>query len=709
LNFYNPNHTPNAYNYGGEVDLVKLTSSLWRGKWFILICILFCLAAADFYVRHIAVPLYSATVKIALEEGQSRKILTEIESVTSDDPITDIGINTELEVLRSHDLIGQLVDTLELINKPDFNEYLQKASLFSRLLTKLLAFFGAPPGEAKSIPALDKIRSSAMNSVLKVMEFSNTQNTRVINISVTTTEAALSVLMANTMAELYIEKQIQVKLDLIATATKFLSTRTSELKYDFEELKIELANFSSQSELINPTIFVAQEIKLRDLRTRLFEAKKVALKKNNRRTILKSHRADDNLQALINTADDFRLNRVISQYSDNKISLAELNMEVDYFILNIEAEAEREQKQLLALQVSVSTLAKQIEQQSQELIVLQQLERETEAARLLYESFFTRLLEMNVQIGLETSDGRILSRATQRGQSSPIKIRILSNAAIIGLMIAASLLLIREMRFSGFRSINELQNNTGYSVLASVPLIPKRERKTIISYLREKPNSVVSEAVRNLRTSILMSNSDRIPKVIMLTSSVPKEGKTVLTFALAQNMVGLGKRVLLIEADIRRLAHSVNINRENTVALLDLLTGDKKFKDESPFSKELGFDILTAEKRGMNAADLFSSQRFSELLAELREHYDFILVDSPPVLSVPDARVIGANTDANIYIVEWNKTTRSQVEQGLEMLSSVGVNVTGLVLNQIDPYKIKAYNYISQYGYNEYGSEYYEN
>jgi capsular exopolysaccharide synthesis family protein len=709
LNFYNPNHTPNAYNYGGEVDLVKLSSSLWRGKWFILICILFCLAAADFYVRHIAVPLYSATVKIALEEGQSRKILTEIESVTSDDPITDIGINTELEVLRSHDLIGQLVDTLELINKPDFNEYLQKASLFSRLLTKLLAFFGAPPGEAKSIPALDKIRSSAMNSVLKVMKFSNTQNTRVINISVTTTEAALSVLMANTMAELYIEKQIQVKLDLIATATKFLSTRTSELKYDFEELKIELANFSSQSELINPTIFVAQEIKLRDLRTRLFEAKKVALKKNNRRTILKSHRADDNLQALINTADDFRLNRVISQYSDNKISLAELNMEVDYFILNIEAEAEREQKQLLALQVSESTLAKQIEQQSQELIVLQQLERETEAARLLYESFFTRLLEMNVQIGLETSDGRILSRATQRGQSSPIKIRILSNAAIIGLMIAASLLLIREMRFSGFRSINELQNNTGYSVLASVPLIPKRERKTIISYLREKPYSVVSEAVRNLRTSILMSNSDRIPKVIMLTSSVPKEGKTVLTFALAQNMVGLGKRVLLIEADIRRLAHSVNINRENTVALLDLLTGDKKFKDESPFFFFFLFDILTAEKRGMNAADLFSSQRFSELLAELREHYDFILVDSPPVLSVPDARVIGANTDANIYIVEWNKTTRSQVEQGLEMLSSVGVNVTGLVLNQIDPYKIKAYNYISQYGYNEYGSEYYEN
>ena len=232
-----------------------------------------------------------------------------------------------------------------------------------------------------------------------------------------------------------------------------------------------------------------------------------------------------------------------------------------------------------ALEASESLLTKQIERQSKELLVLQQLKRETETARLLYESFFKRLQEMNVQLGLETADGRLLSTATQSGPSSPIKSKILSLGGFIGLIIGASLILYWELRFSGFRSVNELRDKSGYSVLAGVPLIPLRNRKNAISYFKTKPNSMVSEAVRNLRTSILMSNPDQDKKVIMLTSSVPKEGKTILTYALAQNMVGLGKRILLIEADIRRRDHSVKIDRNNTVALLDLMMGHKEFKD----------------------------------------------------------------------------------------------------------------------------------
>ena len=219
---------------------------------------------------------------------------------------------------------------------------------------------------------------------------------------------------------------------------------------------------------------------------------------------------------------------------------------------------------------------------------------------------------------------------------------------------------------------------------------------------------MVSEAVRNLRTSILMSSPNQDNKVIMLTSSVPKEGKTILTYALAQNMVGLGKRILLIEADIRRHVHSVKIDRNNTVALLDLMMGHREFKDVNLFVEELGFDILTATRSDMNAADLFASGRFPKLLTELREYYDYILIDSPPVLSVPDARLISTLSDVNIYIVKWNKTTRAQVDQGLDMISSIGAKTIGLVLNQIDPYKTKTYGYTGSYGYDTYGSKYYE-
>ncbi|MDB4100300.1 polysaccharide biosynthesis tyrosine autokinase [Amylibacter sp.] len=510
------------------------------------------------------------------------------------------------------------------------------------------------------------------------------------------------------MAILYIENQIQFKLDALASATEFLSSRTSELKNDFDELKTELANFSSQSELVSPTILNSLEIQLRDMRTRLMEKAEIIAKKSDRRTSLQSFIEADNLLGLIKYVDDFRLNQAFSDYNSNKLSLDSLNMQIEQFMFKVDVELEREQKQLSALETSEPLLTKQIERQSKELLVLQQLKREAETAGLLYESFFKRLQEMNVQLGLESADARLLSTATQSGPSSPIKSKILALGGFIGLLIGASLILYWELRFSGYRSVNDLRDKSGYSVLAGVPLIPLGNRKTPIDYFKTKPNSMVSEAVRNLRTSIIMSNPNQDKKVIMLTSSIPKEGKTILSYALAQNMVGLGKRILLIEADIRRRVHSVKIDRNNTVALLDLMMGHKEFKDVNPFVEELGFDILTATRSDMNAADLFASERFPKLLTELREYYDYIIIDSPPVLSVPDARLISTISDISIYIVKWNKTTHAQVEQGIDMITSMGVKTIGLVLNQIDSNKAKTYGYTGSYGYDTYGSKYYE-
>ncbi|MDC0565005.1 polysaccharide biosynthesis tyrosine autokinase [Amylibacter sp.] len=708
MNFHNPNHTPSQSISDDEINLLNLAASLWRGKWIVLVFVLFSVVFADFYFRYVAVPLYPATTKIALKENQPEKILTDIESLMANGPITDTGINTELEVLRSRDLIGKLVDSLDLTNQPDFNPLLREPRMSNQIKTQFFAFFGVASEKPKIFRSPEEVRSIAISSVLNVMAFSNAKNTRVINISVLTTKPALSVLIANKMAKLYIESQIQFKLDAIVSATEFLSSRTFELKNDFDDLKTELANFSSQSELVSPTILKSQEIQLRDMRLRMMEKAEIIAKKSDRRTSLQSFREADNLLGLIKYVDDFRLNQAISDYNSNRLSLDNLNMQIEQFMLKNDVELEQEQKQMSALETSESQFTKQIERQSKELLVLQQLEREAETAGLIYESFFKRLQEMNVQLGLETADARFLSTATQSGPSSPIKSKILSLGGFIGLIIGASLILYWELRFSGFRSVNELRDKSGYSVLAGVPLIPLGNRKSPIDYFKTKPNSMVSEAVRNLRTSIIMSNSNQDKKVIMLTSSIPKEGKTILTYALAQNMVGLGKRILLIEADIRRRDHSVKIDRSNTVTLLDLMMGHKEFKDVNPFVEELGFDILTATRSDINAADLFASERFPKLLTELREYYDYIIIDSPPVLSVPDARLISTISDISIYIVKWNKTTRAQVDQGLDMITSMGVKTIGLVLNQIDSNKAKTYGYTGSYGYDTYGSKYYE-
>jgi capsular exopolysaccharide synthesis family protein len=693
--------------YSDEIDLFALAGTLWRGKWVIIIFMLIAVGLGGYYAFRMAVPLYPATATIVLNEHE-QQVITDIESIISGGPVDSFAINTELQVLQSRELVGQLVDRLDLVNLPEFNGRLREPGLQDHLRAYVSSLIGSDEDIAEPEPTSQQTRSGVVSSVMSVISASNIRNTLVINVSITTTDPELSVLMANTLADLYIENQIQVKLDALASATEFLSRRTAELRQSLEDLETQLASFSEQSELVSPEVLEAQGLQLRDLRTRLTEARSSLVTETANLESLRALREAGDLEAFIHTADEFRLNRALTQYRDGLIAIDDLQADIDRFLLQLEAEAERDAEQVEALEASEATLSSQIERQSQDLITLQQLERETETARLLYESFFTRLQETNVQQGLETADSRLLSEAIPRPASSPRKARVLALAGILGLLLGAGLVLLREMRFAGFRTADDLKAHGGKRVLASIPLIPARERKSVISYLRDKPNSVVSEAVRNMRTSILMTNIDHPPQVIMLTSSVPGEGKTTLALALARNMVGLGKRVLLIEADIRRRVYSEYINTEKTVSLLDLLTGSVKPQDVNPFVEELGFDVLTGTKSDVNAADLFASERFTDLLRSLREHYDYILIDTPPVLAVPDARVIGAKSDANVYVVKWNQTTRTQLRQGLDMLASVNVDVTGLVLNQLDSRKMKSYGYGGQYGYDTYGSKYYD-
>ena len=707
MNSYSHIQKPSEHISNDEIDLLAILNSLWRAKWIILIVIILTTLAADFYVRKKVIPLYQATASIALEESKVQ-IISDIESVMSDAPISKIGINTELEVLRSRDLIGKLVDELNLTENAAFNSSLQNPSLSNQIKSKVYTYFGMVPDESEYLPSTEELRSSIIDSVIDSMSFSNNGKTRIIQIKAKTIDAGLSILLVNTMANLYIKNQIQVKLDAVANATEFLTHRTSELKQDLEQLKSKLAKFSNKSEIVNSGVLVAKEIQLRDLRLRILEVSEQVLKGNDKQKKLKLSRNHGNLAMFINMAKDFRLNGFFRKYNKNDISLDEFEQELDRFMHTSESELSRLQDQLSALKLSEVLLTNLIERQSNELNTMEQLERETESARLLYESFFKRLLEMNVQRGLESADAYVLDNAIVSGLVNQKKNLTRMLGSMLGLFLASIIILLKETLSSRIRSINDLRDLTEFKVLASVPLMPSRHIKSIVSYLKDKPNSIISESIRNLRTSILMSNK-QVPKVIMVTSSIPGEGKTILSFALAVNMVGLGKKVLLIEADIRRTILPIDIDRRNKVSLVDIVVDGKNCTFENLFFDDLGFSILTGGKSNSNAADIFSSANFAKLLTDVKDYYDYVIIDTPPVLAVPDARLIGAKSDATIFIVQWDKTGRAQIDQGLEMLSSVGVKAIGLVMNQVDARKNKSYGYEGQYDYHSYGAEYYEN
>lgn len=371
-------------------------------------------------------------------------------------------------------------------------------------------------------------------------------------------------------------------------------------------------------------------------------------------------------------------------------------------------EQDRAINQIEALQSTVLLQKNKIERQSGDLVELQQLQREAEASRLIYEFFLGRLKETSVQQGIQQADSRVISQAVvPRAPSAPRKSMILALSMMLGLMLGAGLILGRELSQNTFRESAQLEKHTGYTVIGQIPSIPARRRKTVLQYLTDKPTSAAAEAIRNLRTSILLSDIDNPPQVIMSTSSMPGEGKTTQSLAIAQNLTGLGKKVLLIEGDIRRRVFAEYFDIKDKNGLLSVLSGDVKLEDAVVHDPSLKADILIGEKTKTNAADIFSSDRFRHLLKDARTKYDYIIIDTPPVNIVPDARVIGQSVDAVIYTVKWDSTTHRSVQDGLRALENVNVRVAGLVLSQINMRGMKRYGYGDTYG--SYGSGYYDN
>jgi capsular exopolysaccharide synthesis family protein len=686
-----------------EIDLLALLGTLWRGKWIVLMAAVLSMVLGGVYAFRLTVPLYPATVTVALN-AQQQQVITDIESILGGGAWDNVAINTELEVLRSRELVGQLVDRLDLTSDPEFNAALRVRTRFDNLRAAVLApLQGGPAEEVTS-----SVRDEVIDTLLQRISATSVRSSLALTISVTTTEPAKSVRIANALAEIYIENQILVKLEALTRATAFLSTRTVELRENLEDVEGQLAAFSEQAEMISPEVLVAQGIQLRELRTRIREQEVRATDMRARLETLQMLQSQQDVEGFILAADEFRLTRSLTQFRNGRISEAELNAQLDDYLDQLASDALRNEQQVAALENAEQELSARIQRQSEELIALQQLEREAEAARLLYENFFTRLQETNVQQGLEVADSRIISEAVPRPASSPRKTVIVALSALLGVMLGGGFVLLREMRFAGFRTSDELRQHTHRTVLASVPVIPAKDRQATLRYLSDKPNSIVAEAIRNLRTSVLMSDIDAPPRVIMITSSVPGEGKTTLALSLSRIMTGMGKKVLLIEADIRRRTFKEYFDTDASVSLLDLLLGNVKPEDVDPFVPDVGFDVLTGSKSDVNATDLFTSEKFASLMADLRTGYDYIIIDTPPVLAVPDARVIGSHADAIIYGVAWDRTTKTQVRQGLDMLDSVGLTITGLVLSQVDQRKMRAYGYGGQYGYDADGSKYYD-
>lgn len=684
------------------IDLGALVGTLWRGKLLIILATFLAILAGGYYAYIAATPLYRATAVVILETKQES--IVDLQSVLGGMSGDTSEVNSEVEVFRSRALMGRVVDRLDLIADPEFNGSLRDPSLMDQVKGTVKSLLGSAAPVEVTTPG--RIRDATITSLLAQVTIRNVPQSLVFQVTVETSDAQKSAEIADTIAALYVQDQIDVKLEATAQATTWLSGRVTELQGQLETAEAAVSAFNSSTALISVEALQLLDRQVKDLRDRIGSTE---LSLTQSQAALDTLTQADTRQAQAAAANLTLPQSLSGTNATNSTDARDFDARFAQVVNRAQIEVTRITQQLAALRTSEATLQSQINSQNADLIKLQQLTREAEATRLLYEYFLTRLKETSAQEGIQQPDSRILSDAVvPNAASSPRKSLILAMSTILGLMIGAALVLFREASRSGFRSAPDVESATGYAVLGQIPIIPARNRQSTLNYLMERPESAAAESIRNLRTSLLLSNVDNPPQVIVSTSSIPGEGKTTTSLALAQNMGDMGRKVLLIEGDIRRRTLNEYFDDLPKAGIVSVIAGDKTLDEALYHNPQLRADMLIGEKTSVNAADLFSSDRFQNLIAELRTRYDTIIIDTPPVLIVPDARIIAQLADAVLFSVKWDSTPREQVEEGLSMFRTGRIRIGGLVLTQINTKQMKKYG--GKYGtYASYGAKYYTN
>ncbi len=722
-----------------DFDLRALLATLWRGKWILIVCALAGYALTYLYASQIE-PRYRASALVLFNADQTNVV--DLQEIVSNNRNVWNEQTNQMEILRSSVLIENVIRDLKLDQHPEFNAALRppptgfkvwlKDKLDPRPMLRDLGVLtptpaGAPlTAEEEAAQTMLRVRGA----VRAGMVLEPVPDSDLINISFVSGDPRLSARVVNAITQRYITNQLEAKLEATRKATVWLSDRVEELRLKvesseraIEDYRARVAAESGQS----PELLQKQ---LDDLNSDLVATRSLRTVAEARYRRVAAGAADF---SRIGSISEFLNSSLIQRHRQTEVELlgqeaalaaslpddhprlAEVRARLAFARRNIELEAERVVESLkaeyeiaagreAALTEAVRAQELRVQELAGDEVQLRQLEREAQANRILYENFLARLKETSEQATLQQADARVLSPADVPGAPEAFERKAITTAgAVGGLALGALIIFLISKLNNTFRSLNDVTEATGLTVLGAIPIAGRfSKRQAVLEHLRLKPSSALAEAVRNLRTSILFSNIDKPPKVVMLTSSVPREGKSTTLMMLALTSVHMGRSSIIVDCDLRLPSLAALLEQNDSPGLLAVMEGTARLEDAIVVEPVSGLHILSARPENKpitsNAADILSSERFASLIRRLRQQYELVILDTPPVLSVSDARIVSSLADAVIYAIRWDKTTRAEVKEGLEEFASIGCPVTGAVVTMIDETRASSYGY-SNYGY----------
>ncbi|MBO4711744.1 polysaccharide biosynthesis tyrosine autokinase [bacterium] len=702
-----------------EIDLMEILALLKRHIYLFsaIILIVMTFTVAQIYRM---VKIYSSTATIEIEPKAANVLGGNMEVVQSGSQgsyyTNKDYYATQYEIIQSR-AVAQKV--LEMVPGENVLEYLG---------------FDLEKIEPEKIKDIDPV--AVLLSKINVVP---QKNSNIVRISVEDKDPEKAAFLANAVASSYIEFNLEKKYFETKDAARWLMDQSVSLKQNLENSEMMLFEFKQSNNVLATTFEAKQEL----LSNRIIKLTNTLTDQEIRRNALTA-KIEEYANVNIDNPEDgvfkeiskenaivgnlkLKYLEVVSKINESEQVYGEKHPKVVTLLAdkeNIEKTFKSEIEgvissynlELKMLDNEMKKNRKMLAESQTEAINLNKLDinysklrREVETNKKLYDIVLERSKEADLSALLKNNNIRMIDRALV--SNIPVKPRkqiILLAGFAIALVLASLAVFLVEFFDTKFKSFKELETISGKSLLGIIPKFQQIDTSQFkeISFEDKSGKSLAVEAFRSLRTNIKLSNPDSRLKIMLVTSSVPHEGKTIVSSNLASSYSVAGKKVLLIDADMRKPRVHKVFGLKNEKGLSTLIVGEHSMGDVVNKNVYEGLDVVTAGIIPPNPAELLESSRFSDILKDFSEIYDVVIIDTPPLTPVSDAATIAPMTDGLILAVNINETPRDIFKSVIANISKPGITLLGVVVNNIDFKQEKKFK--SYYGYSYYHSSYYK-
>jgi capsular exopolysaccharide synthesis family protein len=712
--------SPDAAAKADEIDLISYWRILVKRKWTVLGVLGIVLATA-LVATLLMTPIYRATATMQIDRETMQVV--EVKGM-GQSAVEGYGANdfyqTQYELLKSRALAARVVNQLGLAESPD-GVPAQRRSPWARLRGLLSGGdapkAGGPPTEARKRAAVAAFQSGVTIEPVR--------NSRLVLIHYDSPDPAFAVRAANGLAEGFMASNLEHGFESSAYAKSYLEDRLQELKLKLEDSERKLVAFAQKEQIISSggDTGTLTEQDLGSINTALSKAKEERIRLESRWRQASAARgtalpADMLENSSIRPLQEAR-SKLMVEYQDKlrlfkpnyptmvqlKGQIDELDKQIGAEVANIKASIRAE---YVAAQGQEAMLAAQLGGLKTDVLDLQGrsiqyniFKREVDTNRQLYDGLLQRYKEIGVAGGVTTNNISIVDRADGAGKFKPSLVNNMLIALLAGAILGVLLALGFEYLDDTIKAPEDIEKQLGLSVLG---VIPKLKPPLTPDSALEDPRSAFAEAYRSVRTALQFATDEGVPRCLLVTSATPSEGKSTTALTLAKNFAQLGKRVLIIDGDLRNPSLHRTLGLHNTTGLSNYLAGASKANDAL---QQTGVPHLTFMSSGPlppNPAELLVGHKLLSLLTVAVEKFDQVIIDGPPVRGLADAAILGNVCAGTLLIVRAGETRNATARNALKRLLSARARVVGALLTQYTAGHAAGYGY-GDYSYYQYGGK----